>query len=239
MTTTATPNQIKFIQSLFGEVPNPVPECIDAAVTALLAPIVPLIGTAIGGGDISKSEASEVINVLKAVQRVTKSVVAPAKPKWVTEDNGATFMIVGAADVLVPGAIVEVFSRNGSRNVTIGEVVRTNGTVTYARPEARKTAAEVPEGVHFYDGQYVKVQVSKAGNLYGSNWTGSGWDHNGKAALKGLSVSTKLTAKQAAVFGHNTGHCVFCSRELTDDRSLTVGYGPICAERNGLPWGEA
>jgi hypothetical protein len=44
-------------------------------------------------------------------------------------------------------------------------------------------------------------------------------------------------AERAAAFGHETGVCCFCSRGLTDERSVTVGYGPICAERYGLPWG--
>jgi hypothetical protein len=42
-----------------------------------------------------------------------------------------------------------------------------------------------------------------------------------------------------AFIGKRTGHCVFCSRELTDARSTTVGYGPVCAGHYGLPWGEA
>jgi hypothetical protein len=31
---------------------------------------------------------------------------------------------------------------------------------------------------------------------------------------------------------------VFCSKKLTDERSIEVGYGRICAGHNGLPWGE-
>lgn len=31
-------------------------------------------------------------------------------------------------------------------------------------------------------------------------------------------------------------HCCFCGRGLENDNSLTVGYGPICAEKWGLPW---
>lgn len=44
---------------------------------------------------------------------------------------------------------------------------------------------------------------------------------------------------QAALYGHETGCCCFCARELTDKRSIAVGYGPICADHFGLPWGEA
>lgn len=44
-------------------------------------------------------------------------------------------------------------------------------------------------------------------------------------------------AKVAAEFGHLTGHCCFCSKHLTDERSTAVGYGSTCAEKFGLPWG--
>lgn len=46
-------------------------------------------------------------------------------------------------------------------------------------------------------------------------------------------------AEAAAAHGHKTGNCCFCNRELTDERSTSVGYGPICAGHYGLPWGEA
>ena len=42
----------------------------------------------------------------------------------------------------------------------------------------------------------------------------------------------------ASIYGRETGACCFCSRELTDGRSIHVGYGPVCADRFGLPWGE-
>ena len=38
----------------------------------------------------------------------------------------------------------------------------------------------------------------------------------------------------AAAYGKLTGHCCFCNRYLSDDRSVTVGYGPVCAARFGL-----
>jgi len=41
-----------------------------------------------------------------------------------------------------------------------------------------------------------------------------------------------------AKHGKAMGECCFCSRELTDDRSVKQGYGKICAGNYGLPWGE-
>ena len=42
--------------------------------------------------------------------------------------------------------------------------------------------------------------------------------------------------KAAKLSGKQTNHCCFCSRELTDARSVIHGYGPICAEHWNLPW---
>ena len=41
----------------------------------------------------------------------------------------------------------------------------------------------------------------------------------------------------ATTYGHKTGNCCFCGRQLTDPRSVGVGYGPVCADNWGLPWG--
>lgn len=46
-------------------------------------------------------------------------------------------------------------------------------------------------------------------------------------------------AETAAKHGHTTGNCCFCDRPLTDARSTAVGYGPVCAKKWALPWGEA
>lgn len=43
---------------------------------------------------------------------------------------------------------------------------------------------------------------------------------------------------EARAHGHKTGNCCFCSKFLTTRESVTVGYGPICAGKYGLPWGE-
>jgi hypothetical protein len=41
----------------------------------------------------------------------------------------------------------------------------------------------------------------------------------------------------AAEHGRASGHCCFCRKQLTDPRSMHVGYGPVCAGNWGLPWG--
>ena len=46
-------------------------------------------------------------------------------------------------------------------------------------------------------------------------------------------------AGTAAAHGHQSGACCFCGRDLNDERSTAVGYGPVCAAKWSLPWGEA
>ena len=42
----------------------------------------------------------------------------------------------------------------------------------------------------------------------------------------------------AKLQGQQTGCCVFCAKELLNASSIYHGYGPICAENYGLPWGD-
>lgn len=40
----------------------------------------------------------------------------------------------------------------------------------------------------------------------------------------------------AASYGKLTGCCSFCGKRLTEERSTSAGYGPVCAETYGLAW---
>jgi hypothetical protein len=46
-------------------------------------------------------------------------------------------------------------------------------------------------------------------------------------------------SKAGKAQGQRLGWCIFCSRTLTTNESLFYGYGPICAEKWGLEWGNA
>lgn len=42
-------------------------------------------------------------------------------------------------------------------------------------------------------------------------------------------------AFHARMHGQQYNYCCFCARELTDAVSVKLGYGPICADKYGLP----
>lgn len=104
-----------------------------------------------------------------------------------------------------------VFARCGARSRYEGQVQITDGG---------------PFGANKYFGR-----INEAGQLQ------AGRDMNGdvQATVKALATDP---ARTAAVYGKRTGECCFCGLGLTDGRSVLVGYGPVCADRYGMPWGE-
>jgi hypothetical protein len=65
--------------------------------------------------------------------------------------------------------------------------------------------------------------------------------HQGQApewVLEALAALAADPAGYAAATGQRVGSCCFCGRDLTDERSLAVGYGPVCADHWSLPWGK-
>lgn len=49
--------------------------------------------------------------------------------------------------------------------------------------------------------------------------------------LRDFAVDPHATAFE---HGHKSGHCCFCNRKLTEEKSLAAGYGPVCAKNWGL-----
>jgi len=43
--------------------------------------------------------------------------------------------------------------------------------------------------------------------------------------------------KVVSEYGNLSGNCFACHKQLTDDRSIRVGYGKVCAKKFGLRWG--
>ena len=54
-------------------------------------------------------------------------------------------------------------------------------------------------------------------------------------ALRSIATDPQGAAMR---FGRVTGACCFCALPLQNAASVSAGYGPICAEKWGLPWGE-
>ena len=57
------------------------------------------------------------------------------------------------------------------------------------------------------------------------------------AARKVLGALAARPEYVCALYGQRIGHCCYCGKELSDERSLAAGYGQTCAKNWGLPWG--
>ena len=66
--------------------------------------------------------------------------------------------------------------------------------------------------------------IDNRGSLSEKQW---GW----------MDVLATRIISAAVSYGKFNNKCVFCRRNLTNPQSTEVGYGPICAERQHLPWG--
>jgi hypothetical protein len=56
--------------------------------------------------------------------------------------------------------------------------------------------------------------------------------------MKFLEEFCQKPIAYVAEFGKTTRNCCFCSKTLDTPESLAAGYGPICANHYGLPWGK-
>jgi hypothetical protein len=81
-----------------------------------------------------------------------------------------------------------------------------------------------------YDGRTWYGRIERDGTLR----SGRDMTDAVRALLERLAADP---AGFAAAHGRLTGNCCFCRKALTDERSTAVGYGPVCADHFGLPWG--
>lgn len=120
--------------------------------------------------------------------------------------------------------------------------VRQDGVYDVEKVEAQPACEVEPGQVYVTSSdEIVRTQWNKEGTRwYTKVWhwedpdrTRGGWEYDPSA--KGRIVR-RITAEEAAEWGVSTEKCVFCNRKLKTKASLTVGYGPDCAEDRGLPW---
>ena len=62
--------------------------------------------------------------------------------------------------------------------------------------------------------------------------------YSAKELLDELDTVLSNPIAESALRGKEYGRCCFCNRELDNEGSIQHGYGPICAEKWGLPWSD-
>jgi hypothetical protein len=102
-------------------------------------------------------------------------------------------------------------TRSGARSKREGTIQITDG-----RPYGENT-------------WYGRIERDGSVSIHRQNWT--------EAIHELLAAIEVDLAAVTSASGIATGECSFCTAELTTSESLTVGYGPVCAKKYGLPWG--
>jgi len=104
--------------------------------------------------------------------------------------------------------------------------------ITYDLPTCRLVLAYSPS----YASIAIRVGNRSIGALALNGAMSKNYPIKDAKILACLVEIEKDPVKAAKLSGKQTNHCCFCSRELTDARSVIHGYGPICAEHWNLPW---
>lgn len=143
--------------------------------------------------------------------------------------------------------------------VTVGDVAGLVALFDKAKAsglKSPKVRAILPDGKRMTI-KLAGPQSRNAGDLYASTGSGETRVYLGRVDRAGvfhpsfkappealgpcvetLTAIAKDPAAAGKAYGVQTSSCSFCSLPLEDARSVSAGYGPICAERWGLPWGE-
>lgn len=171
-----------------------------------------------------------------AISLATKRLVSEKQNYWVEKlirDNQprpaqAKQMVAGAA------RIIDMFNRAAGRLKTPKIVIEVAGRKIRLKRTSSKNAAP---GTVYIDGGY-------GADVYYGKITPDG---EVRIAKDGLDIQKELAEALinfaanpedfAGTYGRLTGNCCFCSLQLTDERSVRVGYGPVCSGNYGLNWG--
>lgn len=210
---TPTEKQIKFISSLANERRAILTETRPAW---LVAPT-------------TSKQASDIIGLLKALPR-DPVATDPDLAREITELR-TLLPSLTTRDAGFAHSLIKQFDDRGSLSE------RQRPFVLSLISKAKNPATEVGPGLYLKDRAIYKVYVTQSKRLGTKRLVDQG---NGKGAfvyergaLSSLADEHRLTEEQAREFGKQFGFCVACARTLDDDRSLAVGYGPVCADNHG------
>lgn len=146
---------------------------------------------------------------------IAQAPTAPAQP--VGSLARIVAMFAKAAEHLKYPAIV----LDGIRISVAGERAREPGSLTVT------TADKGDDGRRAYLGRVTRAGVFEPAR------TVSPWP-----IVDQLRAFAENPERVAGDYGRLHGACCFCRKALSDERSTAVGYGPICADHFGLPWGD-
>lgn len=102
--------------------------------------------------------------------------------------------------------------------------------LSLAGPASKEPGTVNVSGVGAFGARAWYGRVDRSGN-----WTKGSKQYEEIGEVEALlKAFSKDPGKAAKEYGDSTGRCCFCGSELTDERSLAAGFGPVCAKNWNL-----
>lgn len=240
----ASEAQIRFVQTLISERDT---SKIGTFPGRTLAEIQ-------AGSEVSKSRASGLISALKAAKIRTDAPAPTATPAQIrfiqtmAEEQGRTLHTD-------PATLTKDAASDLITDLVAAREIRTSPEAarTPAGPQDGGSAGSAPGSAVTEDGMYrtpdgeiykVQVAVHGSGRLYAKKLVEREEPRvykNGKisthefvmesGAIRKLTADMKMTLEQAKEWGALYGTCCQCGAQLTDEKSIADGIGPICGNK--------
>lgn len=183
------------------------------------------------GEEVSKGRASKLIEVLKRQPKIQAEIHQA--------QDDATPAQLGFLRTLCAEQGEEVRT-SYSKTEASSEIERLLKNRETPKAQTPKQGLKVTEDGMYQtsDGTVYKVQIAKqgSGRLYAKQLvehkteTGSSWSFEyASGAIHRLTPADKMSLEKAQEFGKLYGVCCRCAADLTDERSIEAGIGPICA----------
>ena len=132
--------------------------------------------------------------------------------------------------------VMDLFHKAGQKLKHPAVIISSPETGT-VRLSVAGTRAKVPGSINVTDtGKYPDAQwygrITQDGTYQPSRGA------NAEAVTSLLRRFAADPATVAAEHGKMTGGCCFCGKQLTDNRSIAVGYGKVCSAKWGVEYGK-
>ncbi len=225
---TISPAQSSFLASLVGE----------RLATLGFATVAEAL-SAMNAASLDKSQASILIGRLKGMPKDPDATMPEVVAKATRNGKGNRPGPCHTCGHLVDQDAGFYFLKSDGRWAVHHKV----GACSNAPLSAPTT--KVDEGWYrLKNGRIVMIYKTRNGRLAGKALNGHHLVYE-QGLVSQAGFGTRLDGDELARIAYEyglSGRCMFCARDLTDDRSNPhrggVGYGPVCADKYGLPWGE-
>lgn len=133
-------------------------------------------------------------------------------------------------------SVLAYFRKNGT--LTERQLSAVLNDITRSKRKEASTANPVTEvGMYRNSNGVFRVKKSReSGNLYAMRFIPEATTKRERfvyerGGIYSLTASDRMTVEQAQELGALVGACCVCGADLTDEKSIRAGIGPVCAKR--------